>query len=177
MKTLLIYKSKTGFTKRYADWIAEETGCDTSAFGDTSAEAASKYDRIVFGSRVHAGRIDGLKKAIQLYGRSGAKELVVFATGGTPLEATEVIERIRKDNFTRDEIEKIPFFYMQSGVCYEKMGFVDRTIMKLAAKMMSKKKDKDDNEQGFEQAITSSYDCASKDRIAPIVGYLKGNKE
>ena len=24
----VIYKSKTGFTQKYAQWIAEETGCD-----------------------------------------------------------------------------------------------------------------------------------------------------
>ncbi len=27
-KTAVIYKSKTGFTRKYAQWIAEETGCD-----------------------------------------------------------------------------------------------------------------------------------------------------
>ena len=28
MKIIVIYKSKTGFTKRYAEWIAEELKCD-----------------------------------------------------------------------------------------------------------------------------------------------------
>lgn len=28
MKTIVIYNSQTGFTKRYAQWIAEETGAD-----------------------------------------------------------------------------------------------------------------------------------------------------
>ena len=28
MKTIVIYNSQTGFTKRYAEWIAQESGAD-----------------------------------------------------------------------------------------------------------------------------------------------------
>ena len=28
MKTLVIYTSQTGFTKKYADWLADEMGAD-----------------------------------------------------------------------------------------------------------------------------------------------------
>ena len=28
MKTIVIYNSQTGFTKRYAEWIAEAAGAD-----------------------------------------------------------------------------------------------------------------------------------------------------
>ncbi len=28
MKTAVIYRSKSGFVKKYAEWIAEETGAD-----------------------------------------------------------------------------------------------------------------------------------------------------
>ena len=29
MSTIVIYKTKYGGTKKYAEWIAEELGCDT----------------------------------------------------------------------------------------------------------------------------------------------------
>ena len=31
MKTIVIYQSQTGFTKRYAEWIAEAVGADCIA--------------------------------------------------------------------------------------------------------------------------------------------------
>ena len=34
MKTIVIYNSQTGFTKRYAEWIAEEAGADCLALSD-----------------------------------------------------------------------------------------------------------------------------------------------
>jgi len=42
---------------------------------------------------------------------------------------------------------------------YEKIGFIDRMLMKTVAKLMSKKKKKSDEERGFGQAIQESHDC------------------
>jgi len=34
MKTIVIYNSQTGFTERYAKWIAEETSADCVSFAE-----------------------------------------------------------------------------------------------------------------------------------------------
>ncbi len=67
----------------------------------------------------------------------------------------------------------IPHFYMQSGLCYEKMGFFDKTLMKMLSKMLSSKKDKSDSEGGTTIAISKSHDISSKDYIMPLVNYIK----
>ena len=62
MKVLVIYSSKTGFTKRYAERIAD----DTNAMLLPVKEAKSKsddffneYDAIIYGGWIMAGRVDG----------------------------------------------------------------------------------------------------------------------
>ena len=62
MKILLIYKSKTGFTKKYAKWINEEIACDIVNIFNIQHVNFKNYDVVIYGSRIHAGRIDGLKK-------------------------------------------------------------------------------------------------------------------
>jgi len=62
---------------------------------------------------------------------------------------------------------------MQAGICYEKMALPDKALMKMAAVMMSKKKNKDDYDAGFEQAIKSSYDIVSEEYAQPLIDYLK----
>ena len=32
MNAIVIYRSKTGFTKRYAQWLAEDLGCEAAAY-------------------------------------------------------------------------------------------------------------------------------------------------
>lgn len=34
MRTLVIYNSQTGFTRRYAEWIVEELKCDIMPFAE-----------------------------------------------------------------------------------------------------------------------------------------------
>ncbi len=47
MKTLIIYKSKTGFTKWYAEFIAKEVGGNLLDFKEVTAEIMSGYDVVV----------------------------------------------------------------------------------------------------------------------------------
>ena len=81
---LVTYKSVTGFTKQYAKWIAEELDCTMMEWKDVSAKTMSEYDTVIFGGRFHAGFVDGLKKAKEIFTESTAAKLIVFATGATP---------------------------------------------------------------------------------------------
>lgn len=173
-RTLIIYKSRTGFTKRYAEMIAEETNCTLIDFKDTTIDLISGFDTVIFGSRLHAGIIDGLKRVRELFQSSKAKHFAIFVTGATPNAAEETINEIWENNLTSDELTNLPHFYMQSGLCYEKMSFPDKLMMKMVSIMLSKKKNKDSNETGFAQVITSSYDISSKEYITPLVIWLKG---
>ena len=49
-KTAVIYKSKTGFTCKYAQWIAEETGCDLFSYEQREKVDFSRYDTILCGN-------------------------------------------------------------------------------------------------------------------------------
>ncbi len=44
------------------------------------------------------------------------EDLVVFATGATPLAAEDTVNTIWKANISKEELMKIPHFYMQSGL-------------------------------------------------------------
>ena len=63
MKILVAYKSKTAFTKRYAEMIAEEMQCSIMALKEVTAEVLSEYDVFVYGGGLYAGMINGLKQA------------------------------------------------------------------------------------------------------------------
>ncbi len=173
-KILLLYKSKTGFTKRYADWISEEIGCAVADYKTATLENMSAYDTVVFGSRAHAGRIDGYKKIREMFQKSGAKHFALFVTGATPCTEEKIIEEFWKKNLSEDELLSVPHFYLQSGLNYERMCFSDKIMMKAAAAMLKKKKDKDAYDKAFEQAISGSYDISSKEYARPLVLYLKG---
>lgn len=172
MKAIITYKSKTGFTKKYAEWINEATKFDISNFDNISKASLITYDLVIFGSRVHAGRIDGLNKIKKFLSDNENVQLVVFATGGTPIEAEDVINSMWKANFTEKELYAIPHFYMPAGMNYENMNIGDKLIMKVFAKILSKKDDKSPTESGCEQAIGDSYNISSREYISPLLEHI-----
>lgn len=169
MKTLIIYKSKTGFTKWYAEFIAKEVDGTLMDMKDVTAEIMSGYDVVVYGGGLYAGMINGYKQAKDMFEKSSAKSFILFATGGTPNEAAKEVEEIWKNNLSAEELQSIPHFYMQGGICYEKMSFSNRAIMKTMSKILNKKKNKDSIEEGFAQAINQSYDIISEEYAKPLI--------
>ncbi len=79
-----------------------------------------------------------------------------------------------KTDFTKRYAEIIAkeVDYMQSGICYEKMSFANKTLMKMMSNVLSKKKNKDSAEEGFAQAIKSSYDISSPKYTEPLIKFL-----
>lgn len=169
-RILVTYESVTGFTKQYAEWIAEALGCTAVAHKQVSAKELPDYDVVIYGGRCHAGMVSGLKKAKE---KVGTSKLVVFAVGAMPNTETATIAEMWKNNFTETELEAVPHFYMQGGLCYEKMPLGDRLMMKVFASMMKKKQDKSEAEQAMAKAIAGSFDISSKEYIEPLVEILK----
>ena len=173
MKTIIVYNGKTGFTKKYADWIAEELKCSILSYEYFTKKVIEENDIIIFGSRVHAGKIEHLQKLKSQFVNKSNQKLIVFACGATPVFEKKAIDKIWINNLSESEIKSIPHFYFQSGLNYEKMGFLDRTIMKTVAKLMSKKQNKTNEEAGFTQAVQRSYDISFKEFIFPLVNCVK----
>ncbi|HOE56241.1 MAG TPA: flavodoxin domain-containing protein [Bacillota bacterium] len=55
-KAIVIYKSKTGFTEKYANWIADDLQCDIVCLEEFNAAEISRYSIVVFGGGMHAAK-------------------------------------------------------------------------------------------------------------------------
>ena len=170
---IVLYQSKTGFTRRYAELVGKELDCPAHPLKDAPSDL-SGYAAVVFGSRLHARTLDGWKKAQKLLQSRGAQRLVVFATGAMPNEAEEQIQTMWEQNLTPAERDAIPHFYLQAGLCYEKMGGVDRAMMKFAAWAMTRKKAKTPEDEAFQAAIARSYDISDPKYLRPLADCLRG---
>lgn len=173
---LVVYKSVTGFTRQYARWIAEELDCGAVDLKKASPEALSGCRTIIFGGRFHAGFVDGLKEAKELFRQSGAERLVLFATGATPGTESAIIEEAWKNNLTEAELASTAHFYLPGGLRYEKMPLGDRLMMKAFAAMVKRKRDKSRYELAMAQAVGTSFDISSREYIEPLLMCVRGQR-
>lgn len=173
MERIVIYSSKTGFTKQYATWIAEELGCDAVRVDKITVDKIKSFKTIIYGGGITAGKIGGLEKFKKIISSDTDKHLIVFATGATPAEQKENIEGIKNVNFTQEEREHIPFFYFQSGICYEKMKLGGKLILKFLRFMISRKKERTEEDENMLQMLLKSTDVTDKKWIAPLIHHVR----
>lgn len=172
LKSIVIYNSQTGFTKRYAEWIAEESGADCLALSDAKKKDFTSYEAIIFGSWACAGgirKIGWFKRNINNW---TDKKLIAFCVGGSPMNNPEIAASLNQ-NFTEPEKKKVQTFYCPGGFNYEKMPPLSKLMMKLFVNALKSKKGKTEEEQIMIKMISSSYDISDKKYIAPILQCLE----
>ncbi len=172
MKTVVIYNSQTGFTKRYAQWIAEAAGADCLELSEAKKKNLSACEAIIFGGWACAGRISKLDWFKEHINQWTDKKLIVFCVGGSPIDSPDIEPALQR-NFTEAELKKISVFYCPGGFCYEKMSVPFRLMMKLFIKTLKAKKDKTKEDQEMIKMISASYDISDRKYIEPILQCLK----
>ncbi len=165
-KAIVLYRSKTGFSKRYAEWIAEDLACESRSIKGVKLDDLKNYGLVIYGGGVYAGMIAGLGKVKNWMEKSPDKTWIIFATGASPHEEGYE-ELLFKTNFRKGESRPAHFYYFLSGINYEDMGFFNRLLMKLFSGMASKK-------NGITQtAKQTSVDLANRHYIADLLSYVR----
>ena len=86
MNGIIIYQSKYGATKKYANWLVSITGYGCIETKNAVAADIAKYEVIILAGGIYASGIAGLsflKKNIdKLYG----KHIAVFCVGASPFD-------------------------------------------------------------------------------------------
>lgn len=168
-KIIVLYKSKTGFSKKYAHWIAETLNCDIASLDKFDILDIGNYDLVIFGGGIYAERINGISFIKKNWPVLEKKKIIVFATGATPPMPKE-IERVKKDNIPQDM--DIEFFYFQSGLNYAKMSIANKLLIRVFRSALKAKKDKTAVEQAILDAIENSYDYSDISQIEPLISYI-----
>jgi len=173
MKTIIIYYSKTGFTRQYAQWLAQDIGAECVPYEKRKGIRLDSYDAIVFGGRLRAGAIGGAKWFFRQAAELKEKRLALFFTGAMPPDP-EGIQRAVAQNVPAQEQGRIPAFYLWGGLNYEKMGFVDRAMMAGFRKMLASKKAPSPEEQEAAKMVAQSYDKTARGNLRELEAYLLG---
>ncbi len=177
MKILIIYTSQTGFTKRYAKWLAEKMSGDLLDLKDAqkkSDDYFKDYDAICYGGWAMAGNLVKAKWFLDKAADWKNKRLAVFCVGGSPNDNPDV-EVFLQNMLTDEQRRYIMAFYCQGGFNYEKMKAPSRIAMKMFVSTLRNKKDATEEEKIMFEKMASSYDISDVKYIEPIAAYLGGN--
>ena len=165
-KVLVLYKSKTGFSERYARWIAEDLQCDLANLNQFDKASFLEYGLIIYGAGLYTGQIKSIGKIKHWMEDFPEKTWVVYATGATPSkEGYE--ELIFKTNFRQDEVRPAHFYYFVAGINYERMSVIDRLQIKFFAHMDAKKR------RSKKSTKQTSIDLSNRENTTELLRYVR----
>ena len=135
-KGIILFQSKYGATKKYADWLAEMTGYDCAETKNANAVDLKPYDVILLGGGVYASGIAGFQFIKKNIGQLADKKIAVFAVGASPYDEKAILQR--RDLHFKNELRSIPLFYCRGAWDEETMKFTDRALCKMLQKAVAK---------------------------------------
>ena len=176
-KGMILYQSKYGATKKYADWLQEETGYDCVETKNAKVANLQNYDVIILGGGVYASGIAGLQFLKKNIGQLADKKIAVFAVGASPYDEKAIMQ-IREMHF-KDALRNISLFYCRGAWDEEKMKFVDKTLCNMLKKAVAKQ-NPDEHEpwqKALMRAVGKKCDWTDKIYLEELIKYIRESEE
>ena len=177
MSTAVVYCSSTGFTKKYADWLAADLRCEAVPYPDRSRLSLDDLDLLVFCSWFHAASIKGAKWLKSAMREHPALPVVVLATGATPMPcdrwpASELEDAFRR-TFPQADYPDLPHFYCQGGFDYDRLGAADKIAMRMFFAMQEKAAKNDPRAAEMLRVMGSGFDGTRREYLEPVLACIR----
>jgi len=174
MNTIVIYKTKYGSTKTYAQWIGEELSCKVADVKDVSLEELENYDAIVYGGGLYAEVINGIHFITKKIDKLKDKKIAVYTTGITPTDCRGYYDDlVVKKNFKTGIPENVRIFNFSGKMIIDELTLVHKTAIKTLKKIMSSKKEPTEMEKLLIELCDADGDFTNKSEIYELVNYIK----
>jgi len=170
-KVAIVYTSKFGHTKQYADWLRDHLGKDeadvinVATFNPTQLLA---YKLIIFASGVYGDKMpimEFVKKNIM--GISTAK-IMFLAVSWYTNDSEEAVQKLVEENYPDQFKGKVPLYVVNSGVDKKKISVADKAKL-IASQVMIEKKDGRSTDDINILAIMKGYsDPTAEENLASI---------
>jgi len=157
---IIVYESKTGFTKKYADMLAAKT--KLSVFRAKEISKISQDEEIIFLGWMKVGKIQGLNKLKK-------HRVIAICGSGTGQTAEPDTETV----ISRNKIENIPFFYLRGG-CFplRELKGIDKIMLSMFVKMLKRRKDQDEKTEEAISNIVNGFDGVKEENLEPVLNWI-----
>ena len=171
---VVVYKSKYGKTKQYAEWIAKALGAPIFENAEITPQELAEHDIVIYGGGLYAGGIDGIK----LVTKNQCKALVVFTVGVADPAVTDYAEILNRA-FTPAQLAATKIFHLRGGIDYSRLSLPHRAMMAMMKRIIEKKppEKRGSDDMGVLETYGKNVDFSSEKTIAPLVEHVRGIME
>lgn len=136
-KVVILYQSRYGSTKKYAQWLQEKLGCTMMETKSAKLQDVMQYDTIILGGGIYVNTVAGISFLRKHIEKLKNKRILVFAVGAAP-KSEEYIQAVEHQNL-KGLLQGIPFYYCRGEWNEEVLNLKDKTMINMFKKMLAKK--------------------------------------
>jgi len=175
MNAIVVYKSKYGSTKQYAQWIGEELRCKVVDAGEITIDELKTYNTIIYGGGLYAEVINGVGLITKNIDKLSDKKIAIYTTGITPLDCRDYYDKlVTKKNFKNRIPDYVRVFNFTGKMVMDELSAPHRTALKALKKIMLSKKEPTDMEKLLIALCDADGDFSDRSQIIDLVAYAKG---
>ena len=174
MNCIVLYKSKYGATKKYAEGIAEELNCTVKDTKNMVVDELLQYDTIIYGGGLYAEIINGVILLTKNMDKLKGKKLIVYTTGITPLDCRDYYDKlVIEKNFKPEMLEQVKVYNFMGKMIFDELTLVHRTAIKTLKKLMKGKENPTEMEKLLIELCDADGDFTDRASIKELVEYAK----
>jgi menaquinone-dependent protoporphyrinogen IX oxidase len=164
MNGIVIYQSRYGAAKQYAEWIAEALNLPAQSTDQINKARLATCDYVIAGSSIYIGKIlikDWLAKNSNLL---QGKKIFFFIVGGAPTTEKEKTEKYFTDNISTELLDNSRHFYLQGKTIFKQLNLSDKILLRIGA-MFAKGADK--------KEMLTDLDALRKENLEALLTEVK----
>ena len=174
MKDLaVVYATKYGHTKQYADWMKEEAGADIFVSTSFTPTKALEYKAVVFAGGVYGDKIlimDWLKKNL---GQVNVNKMVIAAVSWYCNDSEEAKARLIAENYPEQFKNVVPLVVINSGIDKKKTSVMDKAQLLAAQSAINKHEVRSADDINALAIIKGYSDSTSKDNLKSLIAAVQ----
>ena len=172
MKTLVVYSSRSGFTRTFAEWIAEDLGAFLVTTPELNTGMLADADVVIHGGGLRATHVSGLKRFLRHWPQMKDKHVLLWHTGANPGKPKD-IEGVWKRNLNEEQLAGTTRFYLRGGFDFGRLRGVYKLLMTLVRVRLKRKKELTEDEAGMLDWYEHPSTELDRGAIAPLVEHVR----
>ena len=164
-KIAIVYMTKYGHTKKYAEWLKEDLDADVFTVGSVSVPQLLSYKVVIFISGVYGDKIQIMEFVKKNCLGLNPQKLIVAAVSWYTNDSEDATPKLIEDNYPDTFKNLVPLHIINSGIDKKQITTVEKMQL-VASKIAIEKKAGRSSDDINALAIIKGYaDQTSKDNI------------
>lgn len=160
----IVYTSRSGFTKKYAEMLGEMLNLSAYSLKDSASDISRKAEIIYLGW-LFANCVKDFSKARKRYN--------ICAVCGVGLcETGENVSEVRK---TTDIPCGIPLFTLQGGFERESLKGINKLLISMIEKGLSNQKERSETDEKMLELIKHSADYTDAENLKSVIEWYRAS--